>query len=536
MVESNEYNSEINCHNHKSSMRNELAITLHQWLQKLKVSVSKKYLEEKLQSHADYPSLASITDVLDNLGIDNGVYVVDKEKWDDLLFPFLAYVNDNGGRFIRIDKEDKVALRKGQKLEYWNGIGVFAEKTENWQHHVNETLLKKEKRDKIWWAFTLFFLSALTFLSVYPFYSLQLVLLLLVSLLGIGVSILIIQKDLGISNEIAEKLCGANQSGCDSVTRSKGSKIFDTINWSDAGIIYFTSFLLLLLTKPLLLPVLSIAAIPFTLFSVYYQRWVIKKWCTLCLITLVILWAQALLQLQVITTFRLGLINLVTLAYTGLVLGGAGMLWLLLIKPAFEKINKLQAKNYSLRRFKNNPDIFNSLLRQQRKAATAPFAKDLQLGNPAAPVQLMVACNPYCAPCGKAHELLYELTEKKNTGLTIRFTVKADDPQNEQTKAVTYLLQLLNGADIPFKRKVLHDWYDIMNLEKFTEKYPLAAKPDITDELKSHEQWTDETEIAFTPTVFINGREVPKEYKVGDLIQLIKFQETQPPEVKIILQ
>ena len=65
-----------------------------------------------------------------------------------------------------------------------------------------------------------------------------------------------------------------------------------------------------------------------------------------------------------------------------------------------------------------------SCWKREQEIDTTSFENDLQLGNPDARLQIMVACNPYCGPCAKTHKILHELVEKNDIGLTIRFIVK----------------------------------------------------------------------------------------------------------------
>ncbi len=66
----------------------------------------------------------------------------------------------------------------------------------------------------------------------------------------------------------------------------------------------------------------------------------------------------------------------------------------------------------------------------------------------------------------------------------------------------------------------MDDWYlsDKKDYEVFAAKYPMNG------ELKQQEvkveavsAWCKETGIAFTPTFFINGYQLPDIYNVGDL-------------------
>lgn len=494
------------------------------WLHNMKIPVSSSLLRDKLCSHPDYPSLASITDTLDELGIDNAAIVVDKEKIGEVPVPFLAHSSNNGGGFIVINNVKEQLQQNTEFEKTWNGIAVLAGKPENWRHKENERRLVKERKSK--YNIVLSCAAAILFsgVSLFNHFSWQLTGLFLSSLAGLATAILIVQQELGISNELTEQLCAAGKNtDCDAVMHSKGSKFGKWFNWADAGIIYFSSFLLLLISSSqLLLAVLSATAIPFTFFSLYYQWRVVKKWCTLCLITVAILWIQFVLLMPILIQFNLTAVSISEIAFATFIITAMATAWLLILKPSLHSNRELTSKNYSLLRFKNNPDIFTALLKQQRQVDITPFENDLQLGNPNAPLQIMVACNPYCGPCAKAHEMLNEIVTKNDIGLTVRFTAKAENKEDKRTQAVEYILQLLTGETNNYKMQVLHDWYLKMNMAEFANKYPLKEKADADDLLKKHEQWSGKMKIAFTPTIFINGYELPKQYNVADLKRLLR--------------
>ena len=62
---------------------------------------------------------------------------------------------------------------------------------------------------------------------------------------------------------------------------------------------------------------------------------------------------------------------------------------------------------------------------------------------------------------------------------------------------------------------------DSMNYEKFNAAYPAGQSINVDTVLKKHESWMKESNIAFTPTIFNNGRELPSQYKTGDLLWLV---------------
>lgn len=512
-------------------MPEKLSVAIFKWLRQSSIRVSRRYLDQQLQSHPDYPSLVSVTDTLDELGIDNMSLVVDKEKMHELPVPFLAHSPVNGGSFIVIsDIQRQIKQSKSFEKE-WDGIVVLAEKPDGWMHGENEKALVKEKAVKKYTFLGIAAMVILTIFSLSEILSFQAAALLLTAFAGMAIAVLIVQQELGISNEITEQLCSAGkETDCKAVISSKGAKLAGWFSWSDAGVIYFASFLLLLVVSPdiSLLSLFSASAVPFVFFSIYYQWWIVKKWCTLCLLTVAVLIVQFLLSLPSLLQFNSITFSSFVITVARFIFLAVAIAWLLVAKPVLQKNKELEDKNFSLLRFKNNPDIFNALLKQQRKVDTTPFENDLQRGNPDAPVQIMVACNPYCGPCAKAHKVLHELVEKTDIGLTIRFTVVADEREDDRTKIIEHILQHLkskNNYNYYYTRQLLYDWFTRESLEELAYTYPVKEKSDVSYTLKKHESWARGSNVQFTPTIFINGYELPKQYKTNDLRRMRKNEE-----------
>lgn len=483
-------------------MNVQLEHTIGRWLHNRSVDISSHLLKEKLQTHPDYPSLLAITDALDELGIENMSLVVDKEKLDELPLPFLTHSPLSGG-FTEINNIEH-QIRKDKDFEKnWNGIVVLVEKPPGWHHTENEKALTKHKTKTKQIFASLSFVIFFAVFSLFDQLSFSSAALLVVSAIGLAIAIFIVQQELGIGNELTEQLCKAGKAtDCNAVIHYKGSKLSKWLNWPDVGIIYFSSFLFTLVAMPAnpLLSFFSAAAILFIFFSVYYQWRVVKKWCTLCLLTVAVLTAQfALLLPAALNMIKNGteIISVESLAFTSFIFSTIATAWLWLIKPVLQKNKELADKNYPLQRFKNNPDIFKALLRQQRKVDTTPFEKDLHLGNPDAHLQIMVACNPYCRPCASTHEALHQLAEKNDIGLTNRFTIKTGEQADKKTEAVAYLLQVLQDKPSTYKKQVLYDWYAWMDMEKFKENYPIEKITDAAALLQQQEQWSEQAEIIY---------------------------------------
>lgn len=534
-------------------MNNRFENLIYHWFRSMKIPVSKTYLKQQLQSHHDYPSLISITDTLDNFNIPNGAYAIEKEKLNEVPLPFLAHSGIKGGEFELVTNIEKHLQQHPDFIKQWDGIAVIAEKSERLENSENEKQLHKEKSDKRLQLFFASIIIALSLFSLWNHFSLPIAALLLTTIAGVFTGLLIVQEELGISNEFTEQLCAAGKNtDCHAVIHSKAGSSrnskwmqwlnLGTIGLADAVIIYFSS-LFLLLTVSLynnstpsfinLFFIISVATLPVTLFSIYYQWRVVKKWCTLCLATVALLWIQFALifgaetgaELDEASMIYFGDFSTNTILLSAFIFISVTAAWTLLVKPALQKNIELQDKNFSLLRFKNDPKIFNALLRGQRTVDTTAFENDLQLGNPDADLQIMVACNPYCGPCAQTHKILHELLEKNDMGLTVRFTIKTENKEDKGLHAVQYLLQLAQDKLGSYKRKTLHDWYNDMSFEKFSAMHPLKNENDVQEILKQNEEWSNKSEIKFTPTIFINGYQLPGQYRASDLNTMLRNKE-----------
>lgn len=506
----------------------------------MKIPASRSYIQQLLNSHPNYPSLLSITDTLDELGIENTAIQIEKDQLREMPVPFLAHLNGNGGEFVIVKNRDNLDNQFHDFFKRWSGVAVAAETKEGWQHIENTKCRIKDNSKYKAIALTLAVLITFIAISGYISFNWIQTAFLLTAVTGFFISWMIVSKDMGLENKIADKVCGKTDD-CNSVIHFGKLKLPLGIGLSDAGIIYFSFQLIASVIVSFtnsaginsIFFLLATASLPVTLLSIYYQWRVIKKWCRLCLVTVALLWLQFLILLVQIISGRLpkGALNYLTINNVAFVLflsfiHTAAWLWL---KPLLQENKKLEKENFDGKRFKNNSDVFMALLEMQRKIDTTPFENDLQIGNPNAPLQILVACNPYCGPCAKAHEVLDKLVERNDIGLTVRLTVKTGNKEDKKLQAVNYMLQLLKDKDAGYKRKILYDWYALIDMEKFKDKYPLIKTEDTFEQLEILEKWSADCKIEFTPTIFINGYELPKQYTVNDLIVLkrIMFDNTE---------
>ena len=75
-----------------TNIRENAVVATMQLLNNLKIQVTATTIAETLQEHLDYPSLLSISDALNQWGINNMCLRVDPEKLNELPVPFIAHL------------------------------------------------------------------------------------------------------------------------------------------------------------------------------------------------------------------------------------------------------------------------------------------------------------------------------------------------------------------------------------------------------------------------------------------------------------
>lgn len=111
---------------------------------------------------------------------------------------------------------------------------------------------------------------------------------------GLYVTYLLFLKSHGFRSKHGDRICGViDRSGCHTVLETSAAKFLGAIGWSEVGLGYFAVSTLTMLLFPATLPWLALinaCVCPFSFWSVWYQKYRAKAWCTLCLITQALLW------------------------------------------------------------------------------------------------------------------------------------------------------------------------------------------------------------------------------------------------------
>ncbi len=190
------------------------------------------------------------------------------------------------------------------------------------------------------------------------------------------------------------------------------------------------------------------------------------------------------------------------------------------IKPGILKLQEVKNTKREYLRIKFNAEIFDTLLKKQKAITVSPEGFGINMGNPGAANTIIKVCNPYCGPCATAHPKIEALLEQnKNVKATIIFRT-TNNEANPALKPVRHLLAVAAEGNDTKTRQALDDWYlpAEKDYEVFAAKYIMNGELGRQgDKVEAMDKWCTANDITYTPTIFINGQQLPDAYSIEDL-------------------
>jgi len=495
---------------------------VQKFLQINKYSEVKNEFKDLFLSHPNYPSLFAITDSLDLLSVENAAVRVSKEQIENLPSNFLAYFKDEltlverAKDFVRID-----TIKKGiQKISYdnflldWNGVIVAIEPN----NVVARENFKNEYKDVKYYLPLLILIGFSFFYNTYNVFSLV---FLITSVLGLIVSVFIVQEKLGFKTNIISKFCNlTTNTSCSSVIN------FDTntnkwINFSDLPLVFFGSSFVSILLRPLdsaiFIGFLSLLAIPVIVTSIWVQKFEIQKWCVMCLIVSFLIFSQSVLWFASdLFTLSFNLANIFPFLFSLVLLTST---WLI-VKPVVKNILNSDNNVKELKKFKRNYSLLNFLSKKIPHPNGLEDLRGLHFGNRNAGIKLSIVLSPSCGHCHKTFQEAFDLVLRfpDKIFLNILFNVNPENVENPY-KVVVERLLTINRATPGKIVEAISDWHiKKMGLKKWLKKWntePVSMM--INQEIQKQYEWCSKNNFNYTPVKIVNDKLFPNEYELHEL-------------------
>jgi len=518
-------------------------------LSSLNIRFTKKKLDEILQSHVDYPTLLSLKDCLSEYGVRSAavsrgnhalhdfetpfICSIQKEEWPYQSFTIVVEGNTEFIRYLSPINNaiEEIATAQFELMD--KGIVLLIDESTK-KDEANFSANKIAERTDtlintipLYLVLIIYAVSSAAWISNDDLYGWVGFGFLTSSTIGFGFSALLVLHEVDSHSPILKEVCGGagKKTNCNAVLNSRVAT-FLGLSWTIWGFSFMSTVLFSQIFFINQLPylviscVMSVIVSPYIFFSIYHQL-KIKQWCSLCLGIQVVLGVNLVLSLAFLQNF---VSPLTSVNYQALsIILFLGMFFLLAGFHLIPTVRRALGSNRfekSLNRMRYNPEIFRTLLNNQPQIAYSSEGLGIVIGNPNATNEIIKVCNPYCNPCAQAHSHLEQII-KSNSDFKMRiiFTVSGEDG-DMKTAPVSHLLNIQNTQGSVMLERALDDWYSqsVKDYAAFAELYPV--KEDFThqkERLVAMRDWCDNMKIRVTPTLFINGRELPETYTIKEL-------------------
>lgn len=523
-------------------MDNEKLIPLVTRLLKLlNVPVTGNTIRAELSAHPEINSLATISFALDQWKVPYAAYHISPAQLAAIPCPFISqFARERSGFFLAHGFQNGAFLisdEGGQELSYteqelgqiFSGVVLVCDATDdsgerNYEQKKAAAIFARWRWPVIALLVALSFGAAFAGHSYFTRLSLRTAVLGLTKLLGLVTALFLFRESIGLHSTFVKKFCAGEQVNCGHVLASKGASFFwNLFTWADAGLLYFSFTALLFLfnsSSPAILGLLSLFSLlclPYTVFSIYYQARVLRKWCLLCCVIQALFWIEAVLLLPYLhwpLSLPMQEAGYVVMAFAPVV-----ALWLFL-KPVLVRAAEAEGLKKRLNVFLLNEQLFNHALSLQRRHDTPAPDYSIVLGEPDSDNIITIILSPFCEYCAELYTEIDDwLLTEPDAELRIVFQVGAD--QNVQkTEVVKHLISLQrNHRDL--LPRALSDWYESRNYAVWSKQYPLQEPADADEVLSAQAHWCEQEQITQTPLVLVDGYELPEPYGIQNLQTLL---------------
>lgn len=342
----------------------------------------------------------------------------------------------------------------------------------------------------------------------------------LLDIIGVVTCFLLFQKQIFNHDSLADKVCSVLQKGgCDSILKSEEAKFLGLVSWTEIGLAYFSSRILCLSFSGQCLPLLQMigwVAMTYGIWSIWYQAFKAKHWCTLCITVQIIVWATGIYNMFVFQEFRLSIAA--AIAYAACY--ASALLFTHVISELHTVKGKYTNATKEFLSFKLHDHILKASLHNSNEIVVKENDSSVFYGNTSAKITLSVLTNPHCSPCASMHTKLMRLVTE-NSNIKVQYIYSSFS--KELDRSSLFMIAVYQQKPYYEAVKILEEWYDHgrMSAETFIKEHNLDLQERrVLDEYAKHTDWKEKTGIQATPTIIYSGHELPPKYNVEDLIYL----------------
>lgn len=507
-------------------MINESVRSVLSFLKKNNISINVEEFRLHVEGHPDFPSLLSISDALTFLNVSNKAFTITPEEYPLLPKNFIALVDQD---LKIVETTDHIFFMSDKKSVEDFNVVLLIDTDDDDDENVTPPIFKAFSPETlIVVSLTLLFLYSASIHQEYFFLN---IFLFSISMASLVLASNAFKKTKELSSLIPDTFCKNNmiRTDCDSVMGSKKWKIFNIIDLAAISvsfflaeilcISFFTFFDRFLPFTAILKNILATCFLPISFISLFYQGFIIKKWCSICLLII------CTTYLQLFVLFRFGAntpFEFPYLLYTFFIFAFC-TLGILLYSNIITKSNELLTQQKKFFRFRRNVNFFKNNLLAEKKIQDTNLNYGFKIGQTNHDTAIIFITSPYCDFCKKLQPAITRIAKNNDYNFSTYLFFDIDINKVPENMKIVYrtltAIYLYRGAEQFLE--ALDSWhtsYDNGKNNTWLPAYGFSYDTNNIDVfLENQKNWCNNNDIIFFPEIFIDGYKYPREYDREDL-------------------
>ena len=505
------------------------------YLNKLNYSIDKEDFIFQLNSHPEFPSLLSISDTFDFFNIQHLAFSFDKNQVHELPEYFIGITKHPTRNYVFVQ------FKNGQ-FNYLNNGKYYSLKIDEFYNSFENKILMLES-DQLPSNSYKFFNN--------PPLWIYLLICVAVIFLGIGVTQFILltlgfvgyilaKEALYIKHQISASgnfnVCSSfKNDGCETIINTKLPGILKSFSFVDFANIFFIYQIFAIaaitirsdfdtLYFVILLPL--IVSVPIIFLSIYYQKFILKKWCPLCLLIICVLVSELIVFLFHDKPQDLKLVECLFWLLISLIVS------IVYLRSLVKSLGTLKAMRINLIdsiKFKRNYDVFKYIY------SSLPHINEsyknvswLNIQESTSKMEILVIISVHCKYCKDFIKILVELSNKYPNQFNVKLGFHCDINHEKKINLYYQMLHLYHSHKDRLKILELYEKNKWNLTNHFSDNDIYSYQQILNDQY----QWNKMNNINYTPTIILNSKVIPSKYDFDDIKYFLQEAINDPDFIK----
>ena len=264
---------------------------------------------------------------------------------------------------------------------------------------------------------------------------------------------------------------------------------------------------------------LSISVLPFTIWSLVTQAFIIRKWCLFCCTLVFLFWANATV---------LFFFNTQPIVISIPILALAALLFIVCLVIVIETSKHIGSKTRLYNQQREIAKIKYDIRIIQNQLSETKYAIEnigLTFGHSESSHTIGLYISASCPHCRAALKEFRRLTEiYPDFYYRLIFSVNSNSFDDKTNVIIFYLMNLYKAMNSDEFFDIMDAWYTKLNkdFEALKKTYPVLSMNDNWQEIDAMFLFSQQSKISSTPTLILNGRIFSQLYTYQDLPGIVR--------------